>query len=215
MCVSWGLVWGCFCVYSLRFRRYQVCYWRLSKKTILVSEGGSNLVRLWDKERERGRELAEASEWKIHTAAGPKSPSVFARSPLLQTAGQGWCCCANEMVGTHIHTQDAQERIASDAVLSRKHKWVELESAAWHYPSATTGCSWQLPDGPPKSFFSGNQPTFGLVLWSETECTRILFFSSITICMWWSWNFCCIYISLSNTHPIEKKCRKEIWCKLG
>ena len=57
-----------------------------------------------ERKGERGRELAEGSEWKIHTAAGPKSPSVFARSPQLQTAGQGWRDCAREMGGTHKHT---------------------------------------------------------------------------------------------------------------
>lgn len=131
------------------------------------------------KGEKEGRELAEASEWKIHTVAGPKSPSVFARSPQLQTAGQGWLCCANEMVGTQTHshtthTHETQERIVSDAVLSRNHKWAEQESAARHHPSATTGCSGQHPhDSPPpeKTFCSGNQPTFFLTLRVKWDAT--------------------------------------------
>lgn len=75
---------------------------------------------------------------------------------------------------THAHTQETQERIVSDAVLSRNHKWAEQESAARHHPSATTGCSGQHPDDftpPEKNFCSGNQPTFFLTLWVKWDAT--------------------------------------------
>lgn len=75
---------------------------------------------------------------------------------------------------THNTHTLTQERIVSDAVLSRNHKWAEQESAARHHPSATTGCSGQHPhDFPPpeKTFCSGNQPTFFLTLRVKWDAT--------------------------------------------
>lgn len=142
------------------------------------------------KGEKEGRELAEASEWKIHTVAGPKSPSVFARSPQLQTAGQGWLCCANEMVGTQTHshtthTHETQERIVSDVVLSRNHKWAEQESAARHHPSATTGCSGQHPhDFPPlkKPFAVAINPhSFSHCEWSGMQPQSFVSYNNLYV----------------------------------
>lgn len=91
-------VCACLCLLPLLVRVPGVLS-QTEQETILVSDRGRELVIA--RERERRRELAEGSEWKIHTAAGPKSPSVFARSPRLQTAGQGQWESAKEMVGKH------------------------------------------------------------------------------------------------------------------
>lgn len=112
---------------------------------------------------------------------------------------------------THnTHTHETQERIVSDAVLSRNHKWAEQESAARHHPSATTGCSGQHPhDFPPwKNLLQWQSTRILSHTASEVGCNlRVL--SPTTICTCWSWTLCRIYVSLLNIHRTgKKKCRK-------
>lgn len=87
---------------------------------------------------------------------------------------------------THnTHTHETQERIVSDAVLSRNHKWAEQESAARHHPSATTGCSGQHPhDFPPlkKPFAVAINPhSFSHCEWSGMQPQSFVSYNNLYV----------------------------------